>query len=92
MQCLTGGLCRLVRLQSDFTEKVVARIRVAKRRKQAERLLLDGPQGYPDEEDFAYIAAEAGFSFAVVQVDDPPPTHRWSGAGTSDAHGAAASL
>ena len=35
--------------------------------------MLDGPQGYPDEEDFAYIAAEAGFSIALVQDTIPKP-------------------
>ena len=41
--------------------------------KQAARLNEPGSAGYPDEEDFAYFVAEAGFSFAIVQDTIPEP-------------------
>ena len=41
--------------------------------KQAARLNEPGSAGYPDEEDFAHFAAEAGFSFAIVQDTIPEP-------------------
>ena len=41
--------------------------------KQAARLNELGSAGYPDEEDFAHFAAEAGFSFAIVQDTIPEP-------------------
>ena len=41
--------------------------------KQAARLSQYGSAGYPDEEDFAYFVAEAGFSFAIVQDIVPEP-------------------
>ena len=42
--------------------------------KQAARLNEPGSAGYPDEEDFPHFAAEAGFSFAIVQDTIPEPT------------------
>ena len=56
-----------------FRAKVVARLRDAGLSEQATRLLLPGSAGYPDEPDFAAIAAEAGFSFAIVQEGIPAP-------------------
>ena len=41
--------------------------------KQSARLSEYGSAGYPDEEDFAYFAAEAGISFAIVQDTIPEP-------------------
>ena len=46
--------------------RVVARIRREGLSAQADRLLELGYAGYPDEEDFRYFGAEAGFSFVVV--------------------------
>ena len=40
---------------------------------QAARLNEQGSAGYPDEEDFAYFVAEAGFSFGIVQDTIPEP-------------------
>ena len=40
---------------------------------QATRLSQPGSAGYPDEPDFAAIAAEAVFSFAIVQEGIPAP-------------------
>ena len=40
---------------------------------QAARLNEPGSAGYPDEEDFAYFVAEAGFAFAIVQDTIPEP-------------------
>jgi hypothetical protein len=34
---------------------------------EADRLLDEGEAGYPDEDSFPYIAAEVGYSFALVQ-------------------------
>ena len=47
--------------------KIYRRIRQDKLFKQADRLMKPGADGYPDEEDFYYFAAVAGFSFAIVQ-------------------------
>ena len=41
--------------------------------KQAARLSEYGSASYPDEEDLAYFAAEAGISFAIVQDTIPEP-------------------
>ena len=38
---------------------------------QANRLLISGEAGQPDEEDFPYIARALGFAFEVVQPDIP---------------------
>jgi hypothetical protein len=54
-------------------KRIVARIRRDGLSGQAARLLKLGSAGYPDEPDFAYFVAEAGFSFAVVQDTMPAP-------------------
>ena len=56
-----------------FRAKVAARLRDDGLSEQATRLLQSGSAGYPDEPDFAAIAAVAGFSFAIVQDTIPEP-------------------
>ena len=64
-------------LTEDFAtrlqKRIAARIRRDGLSAQGERLLMPGADGYPDEEDFPYFAAEAGFSFAIVQDTMPAP-------------------
>ena len=54
-------------------KRIFARIRRDGLSGQAARLLKLGLAGYPDEPDFAYFVAEAGFSFAIVQDAMPAP-------------------
>ena len=68
-----GGVKPTQATAISFLEKVAARLRDAGLSEQATRLLLPGSAGYPDEPDFAAIAAEAGFSFAIVQEGIPAP-------------------
>ena len=64
-------------LNEDYAKRlqkrVAARIRRESLLTQAARLLKLGAAGYPNEKDFAYLAAEAGFSFAIVQASMPAP-------------------
>ena len=60
-------------------QKVYRRIREDKLFDQAERLMKSGAEGYPDEPDFKYFAAVAGFSFSIVQAPIHEPLVYGSG-------------
>jgi hypothetical protein len=60
---------RFAKEADDFRDRVVARIRLAGLHAQADRLLLPGEAGEPDEEDFQYFAAERGGAFDIIHPD-----------------------
>jgi hypothetical protein len=60
---------RFAKDADDFRDRVVARIRLAGFHQQADRLLLPGEAGEPDEEDFQYFAAERGGAFDIIHPD-----------------------
>jgi hypothetical protein len=57
---------RFAKGADDFRDRVVARIRLAGFHAQADRLLLPGEAGEPDEEDFQFFAAERGGAFDII--------------------------
>ena len=70
--CMTYGISNGRGYQSRnyaerFQRKVWMKLLEAGQRTSWERLHRDGPEGYPDEEDFPYVAAAAGLCFRVVQ-------------------------
>ena len=75
-----GGVKPTTAAAMSFREKVVARLRDADLSEQATRLLLPGSAGYPDEPDFAAIAAEAGFFFCYRTGRYTGTSRLWVGA------------
>ena len=57
----------LVLLARAMRDRVLSLLRDDHLFEQAERLLLPGYAGYPDEEDFPYISRVLGHAFEVVQ-------------------------
>ena len=55
-------------LAEQLRQKAIATLREHGLSSQAERLSLSGPEGYPDEPDFLYIAMASGLSFEVAGI------------------------
>jgi hypothetical protein len=61
----------MLREAISVRDSVIAKMRALGLHQQADRLLLPGSAGEPDEEDFVHFADFAGFAFEIVQPDLP---------------------